>query len=381
MFAETTHTDQYTGIQPHLYMAFELSQTKWMLGFTIGFGQRPRLRSIAARDRAALQNEIHLARERFELGGETPVISCYEAGRDGFWLHRYLSSIGVSNLVVDSASIEVNRRAKQAKTDKLDLGKLLTMLMRYQAGEKKVWRVIHVPSPEVEDHRHLHRELADLKAQRTQHTNRIKGYLANQGICLEVGNDLPELLEEQRLWNGDPLPAGLRARLLCEYERFQLVQQQVQVLEAERRETLRHSTQPEIEQVRRLLRLRGIGINCAWLYVMEFFCWRAFRNRREVGALAGLTPMPHRSGEEDHELGISKVGNRHIRAMAIEIAWGWLRYQPNSELSRWYQRRFGKGSKRLRKIGIVALARKLLIAIWRYLEFGTLPTGAVLKST
>ncbi|HKZ81494.1 MAG TPA: IS110 family transposase [Pyrinomonadaceae bacterium] len=381
MFAETTHTDQYTGIQPHLYMAFELSQTKWMLGFTIGFGQRPRLRSIAARDRAALQNEIHLARERFELGGETPVISCYEAGRDGFWLHRYLSSIGVSNLVVDSASIEVNRRAKQAKTDKLDLGKLLTMLMRYQAGEKKVWRVIHVPSPEVEDHRHLHRELADLKAQRTQHTNRIKGYLANQGICLEVGNDLPELLEEQRLWNGDPLPAGLRARLLCEYERFQLVQQQVQVLEAERRETLRHSTQPEIEQVRRLLCLRGIGINCAWLYVMEFFCWRAFRNRREVGALAGLTPMPHRSGEEDHELGISKVGNRHIRAMAIEIAWGWLRYQPNSELSRWYQRRFGKGSKRLRKIGIVALARKLLIAIWRYLEFGTLPTGAVLKST
>ena len=381
MFAETTHTDQYTLIQPHLYMAFELSQTKWMLGFTIGFGQRPRLRSIAARDRAALQNEIHLARERFELGGETPVISCYEAGRDGFWLHRYLSSIGVSNLVVDSASIEVNRRAKQAKTDKLDLGKLLTMLMRYQAGEKKVWRVIHVPSPEVEDHRHLHRELADLKAQRTQHTNRIKGYLANQGICLEVGNDLPELLEEQRLWNGDPLPAGLRARLLCEYERFQLVQQQVQVLEAERRETLRHSTQPEIEQVRRLLCLRGIGINCAWLYVMEFFCWRAFRNRREVGALAGLTPMPHRSGEEDHELGISKVGNRHIRAMAIEIAWGWLRYQPNSELSRWYQRRFGKGSKRLRKIGIVALARKLLIAIWRYLEFGTLPTGAVLKST
>ena len=381
MFAETTHTDQYTGIQPHLYMAFELSQTKWMLGFTIGFGQRPRLRSIAARDRAALQNEIHLARERFELGGETPVISCYEAGRDGFWLHRYLSSIGVSNLVVDSASIEVNRRAKQAKTDKLDLGKLLTMLMRYQAGEKKVWRVIHVPSPEVEDHRHLHRELADLKAQRTQHTNRIKGYLANQGICLEVGNDLPELLEEQRLWNGDPLPAGLRARLLCEYERFQLVQQQVQVLEAERRETLRHSTQPEIEQVRRLLCLRGIGINCAWLYVMEFFCWRAFRNRREVGALAGLTPMPHRSGEEDHELGISKVGNRHIRAMAIEIAWGWLRYQPNSELSHWYQRRFGKGSKRLHKIGIVALARKLLIAIWRYLEFGTLPAGAVLKST
>lgn len=381
MSAETTRTDQYTTIQPHLYMAFELSQTKWMLGFTIGFGQRPRLRSIAARDLAALQTELRLARERFELTEDTQVISCYEAGRDGFWLHRYLLSMGVSNLVVDSASIEVNRRAKQAKTDKLDLGKLLTMLMRYEAGEKKVWRVVHVPSPQVEDHRHLHRELADLKAQRTQHTNRIKGYLSNQGVCLEVRDDFPELVEHQRLWNGEPLPAGLQARLLCEYQRFQLVQQQIKALEAERRETIRHSTQPEAEQVRRLLRLRGIGINCAWLYVMEFFCWRAFRNRREVGALAGLTPMPHRSGEEDHELGISKVGNRHIRAMAIEIAWIWLRYQPNSELSRWYQRRFGTGSKRLHKIGIVALARKLLIAIWRYLEFGTVPTGAVLKST
>lgn len=381
MSAETTHTNQYTTIQPHLYMAFELSQSKWMLGFTIGFGQRPRLRTIAARDLAALQSEIHLARERFGLGAEVPVISCYEAGRDGFWLHRYLVSMGVNNQIVDSASIEVNRRAKQAKTDKLDLGKLLTMLMRYQAGEKKVWHVVHVPSPEVEDHRHLHRELTDLKEQRTQHTNRIKGYLANQGVCLEVKDDFPEIVEHQRLWNGEPLPAGLRARLLCEYQRFQLVQEQIKALEAERRESLRHSTQPDIEQVRRLLRLRGIGINCAWLYVMEFFSWRAFRNRREVGALAGLTPMPHRSGEEDRELGISKVGNRHIRAMAIEIAWIWLRYQPDSELSRWYQRRFGKGSKRLRKIGIVALARKLLIATWRYLEFGTLPTGAVLKST
>jgi transposase len=381
MSAEMTHTNQYTAIQPHLYMAFELSQSKWMLGFTIGFGQRPRLRTITARDLAALQSEIDLARERFGLGADVPVISCYEAGRDGFWLHRYLTSIGVNNLIVDSASIEVNRRAKQAKTDKLDLGKLLTMLMRYQAGENKVWHMVHVPSAEVEDRRHLHRELTDLKEQRTQHINRIKGYLSNQGIYLEVDEDFPEIVEHQRIWNGEHLPPGLQARLLCEYKRFLLVQQQIKALEAERRETLRQSTEPEVEQVRKLLRLRGIGINCAWLYVMEFFGWRAFRNRREVGALAGLTPMPHRSGEEDHELGISKIGNRHIRAMAIEIAWIWLRYQPDSELSLWYQRRFGKGSKRLRKIGIVALARKVLIAVWRYLEFGTLPAGAVLKST
>src|SRR6266498_3634667 len=228
MFAETTHTNQYTTIQPHLYMAFELSQSKWMLGFTIGFGQRPRLRSIAARDLAALQSEIRLARERFALEDDVQVSSCYEAGRDGFWLHRYLSSLGVNNRVVDSASIEVNRRAKQAKTDKLDLGKLLMMLMRYEAGEKKVWRVVHVPSPEVEDERHLHRELTDLKEQRTQHINRIKGYLSNQGICLEVNEDFPELVQHQRMWNGESLPSGLHARLLCEYQRFQLVQQQIQ---------------------------------------------------------------------------------------------------------------------------------------------------------
>jgi transposase len=381
MFSETTTKDQYTAIQPHLYMAFELSQKNWLLGFTVGFGQRPRLRSIPARDLVALQKEIQLAKDRFALPEDVQVVSCYEAGRDGFWLDRYLHSQEVDNLVIDSASIEVNRRAKQAKTDRLDLGKLLTMLMRYHAGEKKVWSVVHVPTASVEDHRHLHRELADLKAHRTQHTNRIKGYLANQGICMPIRDNFPEELKQLRLWNGEPLPSGLQARLLFEFQRFQLVEQQVRALEIERMDAIRHSSQADVEQVRKLLRLRGIGINCAWLYVMEFFSWRAFRNRREVGALAGLTPLPHQSGEEAHELGISKIGNRHIRGMAIEIAWIWLRYQPDSELSRWYQRRFGKGSKRLHKIGIVALARKLLIEVWRYLEFDTIPSGAVLKTT
>ena len=226
MYPETTTKDRYTAIQPHLYIAFELSQKEWLLGFTTGFGQKPRLRSIPARDLAALQKEIQLAKNRFGLPEDVQVVSCYEAGRDGFWLDRYLHSQGVDNLVVDSASIEVNRRAKQAKTDRLDLGKLLTMLMRYHSGEKKVWSVVHVPTASVEDNRHLHRELADLKAQRTQHTNRIKGYLANQGICLTVEDDFPETLKQLRLWNGDPLPPSLLARLLFEFERFQLVEQQ-----------------------------------------------------------------------------------------------------------------------------------------------------------
>ena len=302
MVPETTTKDQYTAIQPHLYIAFELSQKEWLLGFTTGFGQKPRLRSIPARDLAALQKEIQLAKNRFGLSEDVQVVSCYEAGRDGFWLDRYLHSQGVDNLVVDSASIEVNRRAKQAKTDRLDLGKLLTMLMRYQSGERKVWSVVHVPTASVEDNRHLHRELADLKAQRTQHTNRIKGYLANQGICLTVEDDFPETLKQLRLWNGDPLPPSLQARLLFEFERFQLVEQQIKTLEKERQGAIRNSSQPDVEQVRKLLQLRGIGINCAWLYVMEFFSWRAFHNRREVGALARLTPLPHQSGEEAHIL-------------------------------------------------------------------------------
>ena len=188
-------------------------------------------------------------------------------------------------------------------------------------------------------------------------------------------------IKKRKLFLHRYLPPGLQARLLFEFQRYQLVEQQVKALEMERMDAICHSSQADVEQVRKLLRLRGIGINCAWLYVMEFFSWRAFRNRREVGALAGLTPLPHQSGEEAHELGISKIGNRHIRGMAIEIAWIWLRYQPDSELSRWYQRRFGKGSKRLHKIGIVALARKLLIEVWRYLEFDTIPPGAVLKTT
>lgn len=192
--------------------------------------------------------------------------------------------------------------------------------------------------------------------------------------------DFLQKLDGVRLWDGSLLPKGLRSRLEREYACLQFVDRQIKELEAERTEAIRTSDDPSVEKVRGLMRLRGIGENSAWLFVMEFFGWRDFHNRREVGALAGLTPTPYQSGDESQEQGISKAGNRPIRAMAVEIAWGWLRHQPQSELSRWYQRRFGHGSKRLRKIGIVALARKLLVAFWRYLEFGEIPAGAQLKA-
>jgi transposase len=380
MTTETKYRTLPTSNHQVLYLAFELSKSKWKLGFTVGLGQKPRLRTIAARDLDALQQEISKACQRFRLPENTPVLSCYEAGRDGFWLHRYLSSQGIANLIVDSASIEVNRRMKRAKTDRLDADKLLTMLMRYHLGEKKVWQVVTVPNEKAEDRRHLHRELAALKVERTRHINRIKGLLAGQGVSMPIKADFLDRLEALRLWNGNPLANGLYARLVREYKRIELINQQIRELEADRREILRTSPRADIEQVRQLKALRGIGINSAWLFVMEFFSWRAFRNRREVGALAGLTPTPHQSGGTNREQGISKAGNRYIRAIAIEIAWCWLRFQPDSQLSCWYQQRFGHGSSRVRRIGIVALARKLLIALWRYLETGIPPEGAVLQT-
>jgi len=376
---ETVQSTLPKPITEVLYLAFELSQKQWKLGFTIGIGQPPRIRNITARDLNALHWEIRQARQRFHLPENTSVVSCYEAGRDGFWVHRYLQQQGIANLIVDSASIEVNRRMKRAKTDCLDVTKLLTMLMRYHLGERKVWRTVTVPDEECEDRRHFHRELADLKVERTRHINRIKGLLTGQGVCALIQPDFLDFLSTVRLWNGNSISKELRSRLEREYQRIQLVNQQIDELEAYRRETLRTSQQPHIQQVRQLMRLQGVGINSAWLFVMEFFSWRAFHNRREIGALAGLTSTPYQSGGTNQEQGISKAGNRHIRAMIIEIAWGWLHFQPDSQLSRWYQQRFGQGSSRLRRIGIVALARKLLIELWRYLETGIPPDGAVLQ--
>ena len=241
--------------------------------------------------------------------------------------------------------------------------------------------MVRVPSPEAEDARQLHRELKTLGHDRTRVTNRIRALLATQGVLdVELEPGFQAGLDTLVLWDGLTLPERNRSRLKREWVKVQSLTRQMREVEAERRVLLRTSTDPAIEKVRQLQELCGIGINSAWLYVMEFFGWREFRNRREVGALAGLTPTPHQSGALDQERGIDKAGNRHVRAMAIEIAWCWLRFQPDSALSRWYEERFAHGSSRLRRIGIVAVARKLLIELWRYLETGVLPEGAVTRA-
>jgi transposase len=380
MTTGATHHREDNSATTTLYLAFELGEEKWKLGLTTGAAQRPRLRTVPARDVAAVLNEVERAKQRFGLPQSTRVVSCYEAGRDGFWLHRCLVHHGIENLVVDSSSIEVKRRARRAKTDRLDVGKLLAMLLRHGGGEQKVWSVVHVPTVEAEDRRQLHRELLTVKRDRTRVTNRIKGLLASQGVVLVLGPAFVERLEAARVWDGSRVPAALQARLEREWAKVEFLTMQLKGLEAERSRLLRTSADGAVELVRQLLLLRGIGINSAWLYVMEFFAWRDFHSGREIGGLAGLSPTPYDSGGMRREQGMAKAGNRHIRAMAIEIAWGWLRFQPESALTRWYERRFGGGSSRVRRIGIVALARRLLVELWRYLETGALPEGAALKA-
>ena len=266
--------------------------------------------------------------------------------------------------------------------DLTDLKGLVRMLIRYWGGERGVWSVVRVPSPEAEDARHLHRELQTLRRDRTRVTNRIKAVLATQGVQgLELGPQFEEEVERIELWDGLPMPEQVLKRVKREWATVVWLNELIRAVERERRTLLRSSEDPAVAKVRQLLSLNGgIGLNSAWLFVMEFFGWREFRNRREVGTLAGLTPTPHQSGDSEQELGIDKAGNRHVRGMAIEIAWCWLRFQPESELTQWYKRRFGHGSKRLRRIGIVALARRLLIELWRYLETGALPEGALTQS-
>lgn len=377
----TTRQQKSIGDNGALYMSLDLGWSEWKLAFVSEAGQKPRLQTIAARDLTALQREIDRAKARFGLAESARVASCYEAGRDGFWLHRYLESIGVKNRVVDSASIEMNRRARQVKSDSVDAQKLLSLLVRSETGERVRWSVVRVPSVKEEDGRQLSRELETLKKERTAHRNRLRGLLASQGVDLKIRRDFRTKLQVAKLWDGSSLSEDLRARLEREWERMELLERQIASLEKQRRERVLQPQEPVAQVARRLYGLKSIGLNSAWLFSGEFFAWRQLRNRRQVGSLAGLAPTPYDSGDRLHrEQGISRAGNVRVRCMAIEIAWAWLRFQPRSQLSLWFQERFGKGGSRARRIGIVALARKLLVALWRYLETGAIPDGAELKS-
>ncbi len=377
--AQTASRRTHSVESERLYLAFELGWTSWKLGFCSRLDDKPWVVMVRARDMDAMKKAIVKARARFGLTATCPVASCYEAGRDGFWLDRLLAQVGIANVVVDAASIQVDRRARRAKTDRLDAEALLKMLVRHVSGEPKVWHVVHVPTPEQEDARHLQREIRTLKKEQTRMVNRVRGLLANQGVPVKMGSRgllLP--LDSLRIWNGSPLPPGLKLRIENELARYTVVHQQVLALEVLRNREIREGTTVRAAIARRLMSLKSIGETTAETLTREIF-FRKFKNRREIGAYSGLTPSPYQSGDMSHESGISRAGNRHARGIVVDVAWDWLRYQPGSRLARWYQRRFGSGGPRMRKIGIVALARKLLIALWRYAETGALPEGARLK--
>jgi len=363
---------------PVLHCSLELGERQWKLAFTIGLGQRPRHRAIPAGDLTRLDREVAAARHRFGLADTARVVSCYEAGRDGFWIHRALVARGIANVVVDASSIEVNRRARRAKSDRLDNEKLNEMLVRYHLGERRVWHVVPVPSEADEDQRHLERERQTLIQERTRLRNRVQGLLATHGVTVALRGDVGAALGAVRRWDGTPLPAGLRARAHREWERLVAVTQAIGALEGGRATVIAGAT-ATAACTRRLQQLRAIGPTIAWTLASEVFGWRQFHNRRQVGSLLGLTPTPAQSGNERRELGIAKSGNPQLRALAVEMAWLWLRYQPQSALSQWYRARYARGGPRLRRIGIVALARKLVIALWRYVAFDQVPEGAVMR--
>jgi transposase len=378
-----TRTEESTAVAtktvPTLLLAFELGERVWKLGFTTGLGQRPRLRQIPARATDRILEEIARAKVRFRLPTMTPVVSCYEAGREAFWLHRWLVAQRVSNHVIDSSSIEVNRRARRAKTDRLDLEGLLNLLTRQQNGEQRVWRAVRVPSMDEEDARQLHRTRETLQQDRTRIINRLKGLMTTQGLVLHIGPDFLTQLESARLWDGTPIPAGLKARLQRGWAQLAFMNRTLAELDAERAALAPKPSTTIGRYVAALPTLRGVGPIGTWTLATEIFGWREIKNRRQLGGLVGLVPAPYQSGESTHDQGITRAGNKHVRRLMVQLAWSWLRYQPDSALTQWYQGKFGRGSRRLRRIGIVALARKLLIALWRYVEHGEIPEGAMVK--
>jgi transposase len=361
--------------EPTLYVAFELGKKDWKLAMTSGVGIEPWLRTVASGDWDAVERGLREGRQRFRLPATAPVVSCYEAGRDGFWIHRALTARGTTNRVVDSASIEVNRRARRAKTDRLDALKLVTMLVRVCAGERRVWSEVRVPTVAVEAARQVSRERTTLTQDQTRLVNQMRGWLATWGAQLPARRR-GAWWTAVRDWAGAALPAEVQARLARAATRLAGLEAQITELDAQQQAAV--TAAPPGAAVRQLVQLKGVATTSAAVLLEEGLVWRAFRNRREIGGVLGFAPTPYDSGDSKREPGISRAGNARLQAISIQLAWNWVRWQPQSALTRWYQANFGKG-KRARRIGIVAVARKLIIALWRYVTAGIVPDGAIVK--
>jgi transposase len=364
-------------------LAIELSKKSWIVAVNTPLSEKISRYRLKGCDWKGLLELIEKIRARVarELNRPVEIISCYEAGYDGFWLHRLLEAHGVRNYVIDPASIQVDRRARRAKTDNIDVAQLLRSLMAYLRGDPKVWSVVRVPSVAEEDARRLHRERDRLITERVQHVNRVKGLCAVHGIYdyEPLRSNRMRRLEQLRTGDGRKLPPYLKAEIVRELQRLQLVLTMIRTIEAERKAIIStKSPHLNVKKIQDLIKIKSIGPGISTVLVGEVF-YRKFNNRQQLGSYVGLTPSHFQSGPMSRDQGISKAGNPKARTVMIELAWIWLRYQPNSPLSVWFRQRVGTAKGRIRRIAIVAVARKLLIALWRYLETGLVPTSAVVR--
>jgi transposase len=365
-----------------LCVALELSRATWLVGITLPGSDKLSKYTIAGGDGAALLALLSTVKEKAEqqLGRPVRLVTIQEAGRDGFWIHRLLEAAGIQSQIVDPASLAVPRRHRRAKTDAVDVALLMRTLLAWLRGERRVCAMVRVPSVEDEDARRLSRERERLVRERTQHVNRIKALLATQGILdfQPTRKDARQRLDHVTTGDGRPVPARLKAELVREMDRLDLVARHIAEIE-DARDAAVAEARACGGKAGLLVRLKGIGPECATVLQQEAF-YRRFSNRREVAAYAGLVPSPWQSGGTDHEQGISKSGNARLRGTMTELAWLWVRHQPGSALSVWFRERVGDAKGRRRRIAIVAVARKLLVALWRYVEHGILPEGAELKA-
>jgi transposase len=367
-----------------LFISLELSKARWMLTVSAPGAEKISRHSVSGGNAEALLEVIARlqASAAKRRSAAVPVVVIQEAGLDGFWIHRLLTGRGITSHVVDPASIAVNRRHRRAKTDALDGETLLRTLMAWSRGERQVCSMVQPPTPEAEDRRRLSRERGRLIKERIQHSNRIKGLLASQGVSAyePLRQDRRARLDALTTGDGRPIPERLRAEIVREIERLELVLSQLAAVERERDALLAEAAAADRDAVpAALLRLRGIGPELASLLWLEGL-FRRFGNRRQLAAYAGLAPSPWQSGGLEREQGIAKSGNPRLRHAMIELAWFWTRHQPGSALSRWFAERVGAARGRVRRIAIVALARKLLVALWRYVTDGIVPQGAVFKA-
>ena len=379
-------TPAVVGDSATVYVAIELSGKEWLSALQSPRQEGASRHKLRPADALGLWAVVERERAALLRGGycAVRVVSCYEAGRDGFWLHRFLVAQGAESWVVDPGSVLVNRRARRAKSDRLDVEGLLRLAMRYDAGDRHLGRMVVVPSVAEEDARRPGRERRRLLSERTAHNNRIQGLLATHGIyCYRpLRADRLGRLAALRCADGQPLPVHVRDEIVRQLDRLDFVNAQIAALEKQRAADIAAAPADDgaVRQLKALLRLRGFGMEFSSMLVREVY-YRQFANRRRVASYVGLTASPFRSGTTNHEQGIAKAGNRRARSTAIELAWLWLRHQPDSALSRWFHARLGgTKSRRLKRILIVALARKLVVALWRYLTTGLLPEGVRLKA-